>query len=260
MEAIKIVVGFIGIILFLFMMKTKVDDALGAIKAPDTLTFYFLFFWAVTAALLGGLLWAGVQQLFPTIISSSSCNDLTGDLRLTLGGVKEPHGFAAFLWPIVTNLPIVALLILVAWHYKLIPLNATALISLLVLLSLSVASLIFYDLPVFGYRGFRCYMSSKGLSFAELEFYLVLIWSGLLAAIAFLSLYGASKFGWLVSPSITLKGCAIAIGLVVGLTVLFVGFFIGGYPHPAFESARGIVAGVTLRVSLFFGIVTVLKA
>ena len=252
MKAIKMVMGIVGVLVFLSTMKTKVDDALAAIMAPDTLTFYFLFFWAVVAALLGGGLWAAVQQVF----SSCSCKDLTDDPRLTLGGGEEPYVLAAICWPIVTNLPIVALLMLVTLHYKLIPLNDAILISILVLLSLSVASLIFYNLPILGYRGFRCYISSKGLSFTKLEIYLVLIWSGLLAVFAFLSLYGASKFGWIVSSLITVKDCAIAICLVVGLTVSAVGIFIGGYPLPAFESARGIVAGVTLRASLFFGIVT----
>ena len=259
MEAIKMVIGVVSVLLFLFMMKTNVDDALVAIKTPETLTFYFLFFWAVAVALLGGLLWAIFQQLFPSIISSSSCVDLIDDTKLTIGGSKEPHGFAAFLWPIVTNLPVAVLLMLVAWHYKFIPLKSAAFASLLVLLSLSVASLIFYDFPLFGYRGFRCYMSAKGQSFIKLELYLVLIWSALLAMVPFLTLYGASKSGWLVAPPVSIKNCAIAIGLLVGLTVSSVGFCIAGYPYPAFESARGVVAGVALRISLFFGIVTIFK-
>lgn len=259
MEALKMVIGVVGVLSFLFMMKVKVDDALAAINAPSTLNFYFLFFWALTVAWLGGLLWAGSQQLFPSIISSRSCENLANDSSLTLGGTKEPHGLAAFLWPIVTNLPVMGLLMLVSWQYNLILIKDAALVSLLVVLSLSVASLIFYDLPLWGNRGFRCYMSAQQLSDQELELYLVLIWSGLLAIVPFVALYGASKFGWLLSSSVSIKGCAIAIGMIVGLTIFSVGFFVSGYSHPSFESARGVVAGVALRVSLFFGIITIIK-
>jgi len=259
MEAIKMVIGVIGTLSFLFMMKTKVDNALVAIKAPVTLNFYFLFFWALAAALLGGLLWAGSQQIFPSIISSSSCADLIQDPKLTLGGSKEPHGLAAFLWPIVTNLPIGVLLMVVSWRYAPISVKDAAVVSLIMVLSLSVAALIFYDLPLLGYRGFRCYLNAKGLAYQNLEIYLVLIWSGLLATIAFGALYGGSKFGLLPSLSVSIKDCAIAIGLLVGVTVFSVGFFIVGYPHPGFESARGVVAGVALRISLFFGIISMFK-
>ncbi len=261
MKAIEMVIGVIGTLSFLFMMKTTVDTALAAIKAPEKLNFYFLFFWTLAAALLGGLLWAGCQQLLPSITAYSACLELTESVpRLTLGGSREPHGLAALLWPIVTNLPIAILLVLIAWRYALIPVHDAAIFSLVLLASLSVASLIFYDLPIFGFRGFRCYFDAKGYSYKELEMIMVLIWSFLFATISFGALYGSSKFGLFPALSLSIKDCSVAIVLLVGVTIFSVGFFIAGYPHPVFESGRGVVAAVALRISLFFGAITMFRA
>ncbi len=260
MKAIEMVIGIIGALSFLFMMKTTVDTAVASIRAPGTLSFYFLFFWALAAALLGGLLWAGCQQLFPSFTLSTSCSELTESAQVSLGGSREPHGLAAVLWPIVTNLPIAVLLVLVAWRYALIPVHDAAFISLILLFSLSVGSLMFYDSPIAEFRGFRCFLDTKGFSYKELEVYLVLIWSFMLATFAFGAIYGSSKLGLFPSLSLSIIDLFVAIGLLVGVTIFTVGFFIAGYPNPAFESARGVVAALALRISLFFGIITIFKA
>lgn len=255
MSVIGQVGSLIGILVFLFTMKHKVDDALAAIKAPPSLSFYFLFFWVVAAALLGGLMWAACQQVFPSLISSNSCAAAPVNTTPTLGGSREPHGLAAFLWPIVTNIPVMSLLLVLAIKYKFIPVKEVALGSLLMLVFLGVASLFFCDLPLFGYRGFRYYIEARGVDYVKTELYLVIIWSTILAIIPFLGMYGASKFGWIVGPARSLVASGAAVGLIVGMTTVSVGFFIAGYPYPVFEAARGTIAGLALRVSLFFGFI-----
>lgn len=258
MEIISKIIGLVGILTFLFAMKQKVDDVLKAMNAPPLLNFYFLFFWATCAALLGGLIWAGCQQLFPAL-GSTSCDGPATQTAPTLGGSREPHGAAAILWPIATNVPIAALLVILAWHYGFTPPRGAGIGSLIMLAALAIASLTFYDLPLQGQRGMRCQMETMHLGYLKTEFYLVLIWSTLLAVAPFVAMYAANRYGLVSGPAASLRGCGIAIGLIVGLTVTSVGFFIAGYPQGVFESARGVVAGVALRVSLFFGFIVSTK-
>jgi hypothetical protein len=51
------------------------------------------------------------------------------------------------------------------------------------------------------------------------------------------------------------SGVVLAVALMVGITSLVVAFFVVAYPSAEFESARGILAGLALRVSFFFGLV-----
>ena len=259
LETLKMITSIIGIIYFLFQIMQKVKVIIDTVPAPKTLDFFFLFFWVLAAALVGGLLWAFAQQIFPSLRSSNICTNVPGESMITLGGANEPHGLAAFLWPIITNIPTIILLILVLHKYFLFQLKETGIISLLAILSLSLASLIFYDFPISGYRGFRCYFTAQNLSYPTLEIYMVLIWSGMLSIIPFLTLYVAGKFHLLFNVSVAIIDCMVASGLVIGLMVFCVGFFVAGYHHSIFESARGVVAGVALRISLFFGLFILIK-
>ena len=65
MEAIGTIIGLFGIFTCLPTFKVKVDDAIAAIGAPKSPSFYFLVFWALVAAVLGGLIWGFFQQVIP---------------------------------------------------------------------------------------------------------------------------------------------------------------------------------------------------
>jgi hypothetical protein len=230
----------------------RVDDALKAINAPPNLNFFFLFFWAVTSAVVGGLIWGACQQLWRLPAT-------TPGVTSTLGGSVEPHGVPAFLWAIVTNLPAAAVLMILALKYQYIPPRHAALAMLIMLPSLGLAALSFYDLSLGGNRGFRCYMKTKHMSDQAREFYLSLIWSRLLPFVPLVALYAANKAGLLVGPAASLSAGVTAVGLIVALTVASIGFFTAAYPASEFESARGVIAGVVLRVSLFLGFIVSCK-
>jgi hypothetical protein len=249
MDALGKLTGLFAIIIFLFTLKTKVDVALRAIRAPASLNFYFLFFWALAAAIIGGFVWAVCQQAFPSLGSPTVCAGHSTGGSPSLGGSREPHGLAAFLWPVVTNIPSLALMAVLTARYHLFPIRGTIVALLTVLLALAATSLAFYDIPLFGFKGMRRYLESKHLGYAPTEMYLVLIWSAALSSIPFLSTYAMRTIGTAVS----FTGSLVAIGLTVGLTTSAVGFFVLGYPLPEYESARGVAAGLALRVSVFFG-------
>lgn len=248
MDAIKFVIGLVAILTFLMAIKGKVDEALVVMRAPEQLSFYFLFFWATTAALVGGLLWAGCQYLLPTASPS-------GGFEPTLGGSKEPHGLAALLWPLVTNLPTAVLILALSSTYHLLSLRIGTIVSAILLVGLMIASLMFYDIPVSGLRGVRLYIEAKQLGYVTTEMLLVVVWSALLALIPFSAMHVANRMGWISGPGASLAATGLAIGVTVVLTAFVVGFFVAGYPIQKYEAARGVLAGLALRVSLFFGLI-----
>lgn len=199
--------------------------------------FYLLFFWAMVASLLGGLFW--------NLVFSG-----------TLGDPEEPHGWAAIIWPIATNLPVVLILIILNSRYKLELQKQIQLYSAF-LLGVTIGSVIFYDLPLSGEIGFRRYFEAKDLPYTDKEFWLVVIWSSLLACVGFLFM-GVAKF-WLMPFSRKINTTIWLFlkqsSLVIGLTTSAVSLFIWAFDDQSrFDSARGIVAGIFLRVSIFFGI------
>ena len=247
MDAIKFVIGLVSILMFLVAIKGKVDEALVIMSTPERLTFYFLFFWATTAVLAGGLLWAGCQYLLPQLVPSDA-------FEPSLGGTKEPHGLAALLWPVVTTLPTVVLILTLSSTYRLLPLHVGALVSVLLLVGLVIASLIFYALPPSGRPGVRLYVEAKHLGYVTTEMFLAVVWSALLALIPFSALYAANRLKWIMGPGTSLAAVSLAIGVTVVLTAFVVGFFVAGYRIRQYEAARRL-AGVALRVSLFFGLI-----
>jgi hypothetical protein len=252
MEMIRSLGAILGILAFLVLMKQRVTDILAAIDAPASLNFYFLFFWALGAALVGGLGWAVCQRLFPSL-TAAGCTPVLSPATLTLGGAREPHGLGAFLWPIVTNIPPILLFAFMMRRYDLLSGSTVARLACVLLAGLALSSLLFYDLPLFGQRGFRCWLRARAWKYEELELVLVLIWSTVLSAIPFSLVRLASKLGWW--PIVPISGVVQAVAFAVGITSLIVASFVAAYPNAAFESARGILAGLALRVSLFFGII-----
>ena len=254
MSVIGVISSLLGILVALLTLKTLFDRFLVAVDAPTSLNFYFLFFWAVVTSLLGGLMWAACQQIFPALMSTP-CDAAHGVATMTLGGSREPHGVAAALWPVVTNFPALISLSILAKRYECIPLKGALLGTALLIAFLSLVSLAFYDLPLSGHRGVRCFIESGGLGYLDRELYLVIIWSALLSIIPFLGLFCAGKMGWVVGPAKSLIGSSAAAAVTMVLTISSVGFFLAAYPDQSFETARGVVAGLALRVSLFFGFI-----
>jgi hypothetical protein len=256
MDAVHTIGAVLGILVFLVLMKQRVTDALTAIGAPASLNFYFLFFWALCAALVGGFAWAACQRLFPSL-TAMACTPVPSAPIPTLGGAREPHGFAALLWPVVTNIPVLLLFALIVWRYHLLAGNTLARLACIWLPSLALSSALFYDLPLFGQRGFRCWLYTVGWEYERLELVLILIWSTVLSAIPFCLVRLASQLRrW---PPVPMSGVVTAVVLAVGITSLIVTFFIVAYPGEKFESARGVLAGLALRVSFFFGLILIIS-
>jgi hypothetical protein len=145
------------------------------------------------------------------------------------------------------------LFVLIMRRYQLLSANTLASLACVCLVGLALSSAVFYDLPLFGHRGFRCWLRTKPWTYGELELVLVLIWSTVLSAVPFCLVRLASRLGWW--PPVPVSGVVLAVALMVGITSLVVAFFVVAYPSAEFESARGILAGLALRVSFFFGLI-----
>jgi hypothetical protein len=252
MDTIRSLGAVLGILVFLVLMKQKVTDALTAIGAPASLNFYFLFFWALAAAFVGGLGWAVCQHLFPSLSATSCVPTLLVPIQ-SLGGAREPHGLAALLWPIVTNTPIILLFAFIMERHHLLTRNILALLVCVVLVGFALSSVLFYDLSLFGQQGFRCWLRTRIHHYEELELVLVLIWSAILSIIPFCLVFLGGKLEWW--PLVPISGVVQAVAFAVGITSLIVTFFVVAYPSTEFESARGILADLALRISLFFGLI-----
>lgn len=238
-ELLGIVGSVITIIGFLFSGIATINNWIDSLRPPTTFTFYFLAFWALVAAALGGLVWNFLNRTTPGI-----------------GGPVEPQGWKAMLWAITTNLPIVlTLLILNLWyHFTSIPYQL--LLYGAFLIGVMIGSLIFYG--GFSYwrnktfRGFRRYLTSNNWSYFPKELLLVILWSLLISGLGFLAM-GLMK--WKVAGVSDFLTPIAQIGFCVALTMLAVVFFLLVFPaEPRFDSARGIIAGLALRMTLFFGV------
>jgi len=239
-ELLSLSADVLGIFGFVFFIKNQIDGAISNLRLPQQLDFYFLFFWAFVAAILGGFVW----NIF---------------VRLTkqwafLGGKYEPHGLTAILWPIVTNIPVAIVLISLNIAYLFIEFRTQVLLYSVFLLGLTMGAKIFYDTPIKGSRGFRNHFEAKKMPFFWKEFWLVLIWSALLSLGFLLSngiiLLTTQRDLWEVFINFLKQ-----TGLCIGLTSLAVIFFLLAFPEqPRMETARGIVAGLFLRIALFFGL------
>lgn len=199
--------------------------------------FYVLFFWAVVASLLGGLFW----NVF---------------FNGTLGGSQEPHGWAVVIWSITTNITIVITLLVLNDRYSL-KIQKPIQIYIAFLIGSIIGSIIFYNFPFLKEVGFRHYFETISLPYLEMEFWLVIIWSSVLTIPGFLMMGIANLLFIPSSRKINnfftslLKQSLLS----VGLTTSAVSLFLWAFDDPSrFESARGIIAGLFLRITIFFGL------
>lgn len=128
------------------------------------------------------------------------------------------------------------------------------LLYLIFLVGIAVGSKLFYDLPIQGKLGIRKYLDAQNISFIAKEFWLIIIWSSLLS----LGFLFESIVKLLVTQLTMVNifwGLLKQVGLCIGLTTLSVTFFLLVFPEqPRMETARGIVAGLFLRIALFFAL------
>lgn len=246
MESISAAVNLLTFFSFLLLFKNEVQKTIKELfdhakpaSPPEQrgYFFYLLFFWAVVASLLGGLFWNVAFQG-------------------TLGGSREPHGWAAVLWAVVTNLPVIVALIVINNRFS-IGIQSPVQLYAAFLIGSVIGSGLFYDLPLFGEQGFRNYVETKNLTYHRAEFWLVVIWSSLLSVTGFVCM-GLANF--LVNPPSRKFGKAAWVflkqsALSVGLTASAVSLFIWAFADPArYEAARGVIAGLFLRITIFFGL------
>lgn len=125
------------------------------------------------------------------------------------------------------------------------------------LVGITVGSTVFYDLPLLRSSGFRQYFEAWNVPFPENEFWLVVIWSSIVTIPGFL-LTGLTKLLFIPTP----KDIRIIVwpflkqtGLCIGLTTSAVSLFLLAFAdQPRFITARGIIAGLFLRIAVFFAL------
>jgi len=245
MALLGFLADLLGVLGFLVLVKREIDGAIKSLTLPPEMNFYFLYFWALVAAFLGGLFWNGLNRIL--------------GLSFYVGGTgSEPHGVAAFIWPVVTNIPTVIILVVLNWKYHFMGTRQQTIVYAAFLLGIAVGSLLFYDLSLCGNRGFRNYFDANNVPFFFKEFGLVVIWSSLLCILGFLSM-GIMRVVVAPAPRDLQVVCWTFLkqtGLCIGLTTLAVASFLIAFPdQPRFDTARGIVAGLFLRAALFLGLV-----
>lgn len=249
MATIITVIGILGSILgifeYLITIKEKINRAIDSLKLPKELDFYFLSFFALVSAAAGGLLW------------NSVCSSFGPECPFVGGTGSEPHGKLAIIWPVTTLSIAVITLLILNWKYRFMKIKDQSLCYLAFLVGTIIGSVLFYDLPLLGVSGFRNYFDAMNTPFLEKEFALVLIWSLLLALFGFLAM-GFVKIKLTsesASPRLILLPLLEQVGLCMGLTTFAVAFCLLALPNESrFETARGIIAGLALRMSIFFGL------
>ena len=109
---IGIVASLLAIIQFVKSYKDEIDDWIESLELPSEVNFYFLSFYALVAAFLGGMLWNilnRVNEQYPFM----------GPASPYVGGTQsEPHGIAAVIWPIATTIPVAVALWLLNRKYE----------------------------------------------------------------------------------------------------------------------------------------------
>ncbi len=215
-------------------------------RPPTRLNFYILFFWSVVAAFSGGLVWAALNWL-----------QILGQSPYMGGTASEPHGIAPAIWVLATNLPAIIILLILGRIYgfaqtrpQLIPYGAF-------LVGTIVSSIVFYDLPL-DKNGLRNLLDPQNGTSLSKEFWLALIWSSL-PILGFLFMeFTKSRIARTRDFRTLLQRTELLvkqIGLCTGLTTLSITCFLLFVPTlERFDTARGVIAGVVLRTTLFFGL------
>lgn len=233
--ALTAIVGLVRALMGLVKEIQETLDVLGLGQEKVPTAFYELWFWAFIAAITGGVVWGLCW-------------------RRNVGGTGvEPHGIWAILWPILTLLPMFVCLGWLSFKYDLLPWRLQCVSYMVWLAGVIVGSMVFYDCPLKGpYHGIRdCVLNATPV---YAEFWLVLIWSALLATPAFLFL--AMLQSWLFGIPITVETIWQVVVKPSGWVVIVTSFPVVAclLVYPNLGDARGIVAGLFLRMSLFLAL------
>lgn len=190
------------------------------------------------AAAIGGVLW-------------NTLNSVMGWKYFTGGSGNEPPVGIAFIWGALTTYPVILIAVLAyfGYNYETLPANFMALWSRVIILYGAlggVAGMVFYG------SGIRRRFESMNLGYAGQEMIIAATWSLTIAGLTALSLL------WLYrdrSFRPRLSYLFVQVPLTVTLTVLVVTVYaLFSTPELAAAQGRGIVAGLTLRMSLFLGV------
>lgn len=238
-----LVADTVGILAFVFFFKSQLDDAVKTLQLPPRYDFYFVSFWAFVAAVTGGFVW---NSILVRIVNYANI----------LGGSgNEPQGVWAFLWPVITLLPTITILLIGNKIYPFMPIRQQLLLYIAFLAGISIGSALFYNLPIGNTQGLRRYFEVQNLSFFRKEFILVVAWTALLSTgflfVMFVKLLTIQN----LNPSSAVYSFLRQAGITILFTTLAVVFFLLAFPsNPQFDSARGIVAGLFLRIAIFWGL------
>lgn len=193
--------------------------------------------WIIVLAFLGGLVGGAIWTFFSR----------------SLGGSVEPHGIAAILWPAVTIFPAMLLI----WFYQRSSLGGFKIDYYDVagfFVGLSIGSWCFYDLPLPGAVGFRGTIDKLTWSFFQKEAVLVVIWTACLSVGGFLPSLIRRLLVLKLGAKKSLSLLIIQVLLVMGPTSAAVITFVNIFPSDTYESGRGILAGILLRLGLIAGL------
>jgi hypothetical protein len=181
--------------------------------------------------------WLLLIFVFPVFLLSAMAG---GALWALCGGHLRPeiHGLTAVLWPVISMLPCLAVVMAIHnYRYG----ETLWREHVLFLVGMCCGSWLFYNLPLTGGQGFRALL--HGSSRLENEILAVLMWAALLAA-------GSLLKSLVRSPVVTTQLILIVILITSVPVIVFLVF----HPEAEYDVARGVVAGVSLRIALSFGL------
>ena len=235
-------VGLIRTVMNLGKDVREALDTLGVGRDKAPVAFYELWTLGVLSAVLGGLIWGLVW-------------------RKSVGGDgQEPHGWWAATWPVLTLGPAMVALMLLNWKYSLLSWSQHVSRQAAWIAGAIVGAVVFYDFPLWGCRGFREFLLPRNSS---AEFFLVFIWSALSVAPAFIVLFAFRAWRHTMRPGLRTIWPTVVrpSGFVVIITSVAVVAFLVAYPDRIkFEQARGVVAALVLRTTIFVSLFVTLHA
>jgi hypothetical protein len=171
------------------------------------------------------------------------------------GSGKEPHGMAVIAWPFITMLSLLVYLGYLNYKTKIIEIVEQIYVYILILVGSTLGALFFYDLPLNGHTGFRQFIESLQWPFFYQEIALVLIWTLSISVFGYLFVtiknlrtYKDAKKSYLFLYLRQIALCVLptSIGVIMIITM----------KDPLSNvSLRGVFAGITLRLSLFFALI-----
>ena len=170
--------------------------------------FYETWFWGIVSAVIGGILWGFLWK--------QSMGD-TGN---------EPRGFWAILWPVITNIPGIIIIMFLCRKYSCSPWKNYILPLGIWIVGTIIGSWFFYSVPLSGQIGLREYYLQRTIEIPE--FWFVIIWSALIAfpAFLFLSIFEIRRTAF-SSVIKYLWDCFMwPSGLTIIVTTLAVGLFL----------------------------------